>query len=180
MSVFNINTNSILEQDFSQHLDYNPDLKDKYGEVNTPFPFINKMLSIIPKECFENKNYKWLDAGAGHGNYSLCLFFILFISLYKSIPDEKERKIHIIENMIYMIEVNKENILHLREKFGNKSNIINTDYLEWETDIKFDFIIGNPPYNCNGVKKVPTNTNVSKKQMEKRFGANLLKRTFIS
>jgi hypothetical protein len=176
MSVFNINTNSILEQDFSQHLDYNPDLKDKYGEVNTPFPFINKMLSIIHKECFENKNYKWLDAGAGHGNYSLCLFFILFISLNKSIPDETERKIHIIENMIYMIEVNKENILHIREKFGNKSNIINTDYLEWETDIKFDFIIGNPPYNCNGVKKVPTNTNVSKKTDGKTVWCEFIKK----
>lgn len=165
MSVFNINLdeNTILENEFSQFLDYKAELKDKYGEVNTPFSFINKMLSIIPHNHFENKDYKWLDAGAGHGNYSLCLFFILFISLSETIPDEKERKIHIIENMIYMIEVNEENILHIREKFGNKSNIFNMDYLEWNTELRFDFIIGNPPYNCNGVKKVPTKTNVCKK-----------------
>lgn len=37
MSAININKNTILEDIFSQYLDYNPDLKDKYGEVNTPF-----------------------------------------------------------------------------------------------------------------------------------------------
>ena len=41
--------------------------------------------------------------------------------------------------------------------------IINKNYLDWEPNIKFDFIIGNPPYNCNGVKKVPTKNNVNKK-----------------
>ena len=81
MSVFNIHLESNLEENFSQHLDYNPELKELYGEINTPFSFINKMLSIIPNEKFSNKDYKWLDAGSGHGNYSLCLFFILFKSL---------------------------------------------------------------------------------------------------
>jgi len=58
MSVVNINENTILEDNFSQHLDYNFELKELYGEINTPFNFINKMLSIIPKEYFENKTLK--------------------------------------------------------------------------------------------------------------------------
>ena len=41
----------------------------------------------FPKEYFENKTLKWLDPGSGHGNYSLCLFYILFKSLIKSITD---------------------------------------------------------------------------------------------
>ena len=55
MSVFNINLNenTILEDEFYQYLDYNSELKDKYGEVNTPFSFINKMLSIIPHNHFK-------------------------------------------------------------------------------------------------------------------------------
>ena len=130
MSVVNINENTILEDNFSQHLDYNFELKELYGEINTPFNFINKMLSIIPKEYFENKTLKWLDPGSGHGNYSLCLFFILFKSLNKSIPNDQERKKHIIENMIYMVELNKDNIPFLREKFGEKGDIIDEDYLE--------------------------------------------------
>lgn len=176
MSVVNINKNTILEDNFSQHLDYNFELKELYGEINTPFNFINKMLSIIPKEYFENKTLKWLDPGSGHGNYSLCLFFILFKSLNKSIPDDQERKKHIIENMIYMVELNKDNIPFLREKFGEKGNIIEKNYLEWETDLKFDFIIGNPPYNFNGVKKVPTKMNVNKKEDGKTIWCEFVKK----
>jgi hypothetical protein len=176
MSVFNINLESNLEENFSQHLTYNPELKELYGEINTPFSFINKMLSIISIDKFSNKDYKWLDAGSGHGNYSLCLFFILFKSLKEVIPNEEERKEHIIKNMIYMIEYNKDNIPFLREKFGNKANIIETNYLEWKTNLKFDFIIGNPPYNFNGVKKVPTKNNVNKKEDGKTIWCEFIKR----
>ena len=176
MSVFNIHLESNLEENFSQHLDYNPELKELYGEINTPFSFINKMLSIIPSDKFSNKHYKWLDAGSGHGNYSLCLFFILFKSLKEVIPNEEERKEHIIKNMIYMVEYNKDNIPFLREKFGNKANIIESNYLEWQSNLKFDFIIGNPPYNFNGVKKVPTKNNVNKKEDGKTIWCEFIKR----
>lgn len=176
MSVFNINLESNLEDNFSQYLDYNPELKELYGEINTPFSFINKMLSIIPSEEFSNKDYKWLDAGSGHGNYSLCLFFILFKYLKEVILDEEERKEHIIKNMIYMVEYNENNIPFLREKFGNNANIIEGNYLEWKTNLKFDFIIGNPPYNFNGVKKVPTKNNVNKKEDGKTIWCEFIKR----
>ena len=178
MSLFNININkhTVLEDNFSQYLDYNFELKELYGEINTPFSFISNMLSIIPKKYFENKNLKWLDPGSGHGNYSLCLFFILFNSLKKSIPDKKERKKHIIENMIYMVELNKDNIPFLREKFGEKGNIIEWNYLEWNTELKFDVIIGNPPYNFNGVKKVPTKNNVNKKEDGKTIWCEFVKK----
>lgn len=163
MSVITINNNTILEDHFSQHLEYQQHLKDQYGEVNTPFSFILQMLSIIPKENYQNKDSVWLDAGAGRGNYSVCLYFMLFIGLKNSIPNETVRRTHIIEKMIYMVELNEDNIPYLREKFGEKSNIMNIDYLEWEPNMKFDFVIGNPPYNCNGVKKVPTKQNINKK-----------------
>jgi len=75
-----------------------------------------------------------------------------------------------------MIELNKDNIPFLREKFGEKGNIIEENYLEWETDLKFDFIIGNPPYNFNGVKKVPTKNNVNKKEDGKTIWCEFVKK----
>ena len=176
MSVFNIKLDTILEDNFSQYLDYNPELKELYGEINTPFKFINKMLSIIPNDKLVNKSLKWLDAGAGHGNYSLCLFFILFKSLKEIIPDDKERKEHIIKEMIYMVEFNKDNIPFLREKFGENANIYEANYLDWKSNMKFDCIIGNPPYNFNGLKKVPTKNNVNKKEDGKTIWCEFIKR----
>ncbi len=160
----NTNHHNDLGQELPEYLEYNEHLKNLYGEVNTPYSFIYKMLSIIPEEDFKNKNLKWLDAGAGHGNYSICLFIILFKALEPIIPNEVERKEHIIRNMIYMVEINSDNIFALRSTFGPNANIIEDNYIQWVTDIRFDYIIGNPPYNCDGVKKVPTKNNASKKE----------------
>ena len=176
MSVFDINETTILENKFAQHLQYNSELKDLYGEINTPFHFIFDMFSIIPSEYFENKNLKWLDAGAGRGNYSMCLFYLLFKGLKNTIIDAKERKDHIIKNMIYLIEYNRDNIPTIKERFGKDVNVIVGNYLDWEPNIEFDFVIGNPPYNCNGVKKVPTKSNVDKKQDGKTIWTEFVKK----
>ena len=164
MSLLNVNINTDLVEQYPEYITYDSKLKDKYGEVNTPYTFIGEMLSTIPLEQVYNKDMKWLDAGTGHGNFSFCLFLILLKSLEKVISDPKERKQHIIQNMIYMVEVNEDSVSHLREKFGPDANVFHQDYLAWNTDLKFDFIIGNPPYNCDGVKKVPTKTNTNKKE----------------
>ncbi len=177
MSLLNIDINDTnLVEKFPEYVKYDVELKDKYGEVHTPYVFLSKMLSSIPVEIAKNKNSKWLDAGAGRGNFSFCLFIILFNLLKDVIDDPDERKHHIINNMIYMVEINENNILHLREKFGEKANIYHEDYLQWTTDLQFDFIIGNPPYNSGGVKKVPTNTVIDKKEDGKTIWPDFLRR----
>jgi hypothetical protein len=177
MSLLNINITDInLIEKFPEYVKYDEKLKDKYGEVNTPYTFISGMLSTIPPNWAENKNCKWLDAGAGKGNFSFCLFVILFKSLVNIIPDDNERKNHIINNMIYMIELNEDNIIHLREKFGENANIYHEDYIKWNTDLKFDFIIGNPPYNSDGIKKVPTNTMINKKEDGKTIWPDFIRK----
>jgi len=177
MSVFDIiNEATILEHKFPQYLHYNPELKDLYGEINTPFYFIYDMLSVIPTCQFKNKELKWLDAGAGCGNYSMCLYSILFNALKEVLPNVEERKKHIIENMIFMVEYNPNNIPILRERFGETANIIQGNYLEWIPEMQFDFIIGNPPYNCNGVKKVPTKNNIDKKEDGKTIWTEFVKK----
>jgi hypothetical protein len=176
MSLLNVNINTNLVEQYPEYITYDSKLKDKYGEVNTPYKFIGEMISTIPVEYGYNKDMKWLDAGAGHGNFSFCLFLILLKSLENVIPDPTLRKQHIIQNMIYMVEVNEDSVSHLREKFGPDANIFHQDYLSWNTDLKFDFIIGNPPYNCDGVKKVPTKTNTNKKDDGKTIWPDFMKK----
>jgi len=146
--------------------------KDLFGEVFTPFNLIHKILNLIPEKVFENPFNKWLDVGAGSGNFSIILYLKLLDSLSEKIPDIEERKKHIIKNMIYMIELRPENIEILKTNFGEHANIYEGDFLSYKYNSEtnnimpqiFDVIIGNPPFNCNGQKKVPTNNIDNKKQ----------------
>lgn len=147
--------------------------KELYGEVFTPFSFISKILDIIPDNVFKNPNLKWLDPGAGTGKFSIILYFKLLEHLKPHFPDIEERKDHIIKNMIYMVELRSENTVILKNLFGEEANIYEGDFLNYlhnpySNDITpefFDVIIGNPPFNSNGLKKVPTNS-VSKKTQD--------------
>jgi hypothetical protein len=185
MSILEINLKkeSDLKDNFSQFLTPIQELKELYGEINTPFAFIFQMLSIIPTKYFKEPDYKWLDAGAGHGNFSICLFFLLYKHLKQRIPNNDERKTHIIENMIYMVEINDVNTTYLKKIFGEKANIVEENYLDWfptlnNKSLFFDFIIGNPPYNFNGLKKVPTKSNVNKKEDGKTIWSMFILKNF--
>ena len=54
MSILNINTTSdySLVKGVLENIEYNAELKNLYGEIHTPYWFINKMYSIIPLEYF--------------------------------------------------------------------------------------------------------------------------------
>lgn len=158
---------SILNYEYSDIdplLNINIENKTLYGEVNTPFSLIENMLDLFPDHVFKNKNLKWLDIGAGTGNFSIALFYRLDKSLFNEIPDSKERKDFIIQHMIYLIEINPNSIKILKERFGENANIYSGDYLESlpTSFVEPDIIIGNPPYNSKGIKKVPTLKNVEK------------------
>jgi len=133
-----------------------------YGEVNTPFNFIEEILSVIPEELYKNPDLKWLDPGCGSGNFSIVLYFKLLEGLKNKIKNVKERKKHIIENMMFMVELQSKNITRLKNIFGENANIYNTDFLEFNEDREYDVVIGNPPFNFMGQIKVPT-SNSNKK-----------------
>jgi tRNA1(Val) A37 N6-methylase TrmN6 len=150
---------SILEFEVNkldENLNIDINKKKKYGEVFTPFSLINKMLDMMDPKLFLNKNNTFLDMGAGTGNFSICLFYKLKNTLKSQIPDLKERKKHIIQKMIYMSELQRENIIILNKIFGIQANIIQGDFLDYN-DKQFNIILGNPPYNSQGLKKVPSN-----------------------
>jgi tRNA1(Val) A37 N6-methylase TrmN6 len=161
MSISQINI-----KEFKQNFTVSKEDKLKYGEIYTPFSLIDQMLNLFDPKVFLNKDAKWLDPGAGTGYFSIYLFHKLFEGLKPVFPDAEERKSHIIENMLYMVEIKESNILILREQFGDKANIFHMDFLVYQPTIQFDFVIGNPPYNTNGLKKVPTNTQRNKKNEE--------------
>jgi site-specific DNA-methyltransferase (adenine-specific) len=105
---------------------------------------------------WENENIKWFDPAAGMGNYPICIYYKLLEGLSYKFPDLNDRKRHIIENQLYMGELNNKNCFIIKQIFNinneYKLNLYEGDALE--IDIKkefginrFDIIIGNPPYN---------------------------------
>jgi 16S rRNA G966 N2-methylase RsmD len=155
---------TINKLDYQQNLSTQQDKKEKYGEIFTPFSLIKEMFDMLSAKVFTNPNTKWLDAGAGTGFFSMFLFWKLDIGLASAIPERNERQDHIIKNMLYMIEIQEENALILHNLFGKQANIICDDFTRYTGTTSFDYVIGNPPYNSNGTKKVPTNGSKSKKQ----------------
>jgi len=125
------------------------DAKKNRGEVFTPLSLINNMLDHLPKKVWSNPNLKWLDPANGIGNFPICVYYRLMDGLKDLFADKKERSKHIIENMLYMIELDPTNVAISRSIFldGNIEEQDFTKYIKpksWPE--KFDVIMGNPPF----------------------------------
>jgi hypothetical protein len=139
--------------------------KKKFGEVFTPMSFINNdMLGDLDayykekynKSIFEDETLKWGDTTAGMGNFPIAIYYKLMDGLKKKIPNEKDRKKHILEKMLFMAEYNKKNCFVIKQIFNInnelKLNLYEGDSLQLDIQkefgiAKFDIVIGNPPYN---------------------------------
>ena len=160
MSIFNIDVKNIFTH-YKQDFDVEEINKIIYGEVRTDYTLIYDILNLLPTSIFKNPNLKWLDPCCANGYFCIVLFYKLYYGLQNEIQDENKRKHHIINNMIFMNEINSIHIPTLKNIFGESANIYNSDYLNMN-EIDVDIIISNPPYNY-GIVKTPTNNNVSKK-----------------
>jgi hypothetical protein len=138
----------------------NVNKKESSGQVFTPNKIIIDMISTIPDEIWNNKNLKWLDPTSGIGNFMIIIYLKLMknLSHYKELKDDKIRSKHIIKNMLFMNELDKESIETTKDLFyildkDSIINIKNTNFLDYTTDDKYDIIVENPPYNIGGTKE---------------------------
>lgn len=120
--------------------------RNKFGEVFTPNILINEILDNLPEYVWRDPNLKWLDPCAGNGNMFEKVVERLEIGLCDIIPNEMERKKHIITKMLFMVEINPLNLDKINFFFGFDCNILIVDFLIYIPQIKFDIIIGNPPF----------------------------------
>ena len=142
-----------IEQKILSHLTVRVEEKDKFGEVFTPMTLIEDMFDKLPEEIWSDPSTKWLDPANGIGNFPMVAYMRLMTGLAKKIPDEEKRSKHIIENMLYMVEINPKNVKISRRIFGSSANICCADFLNEQDNVlqkfgldKFDVIIGNPPF----------------------------------
>tara|TARA_R110000822_G_scaffold13233_1_gene47123 strand:- start:620 stop:1729 length:1110 start_codon:yes stop_codon:yes gene_type:complete len=111
-----------------------------FGEVTTPPELINKMLDTLPSDTWTDKTKTFLDPCFGNGT-----FLIEIIKRLRSHGHSMEN----IESRVsgYEISVRLFNKVQKLLSHYNFSILYNRDFLNTELDMKFDVVIGNPPYN---------------------------------
>jgi len=155
MSIFHKTTTEIKEI-ITKHLPVNNKQKQEHGEVFTPLFYLEQMLETLPHSAWSNPNLKWLDPANGIGNFPMLIFEKLMLGLERKIPNKRVRAKHIVENMLYMVEIDERNVKTSREIFGPNANIYQGSFVDNPNPFPkvkhFDIIIGNPPYNEGGTK----------------------------
>lgn len=145
--------------------------KKTLGEVMTPQSLVNDMLDTLPTEVWSNPNLKWLDPCSGVGVFSAVIVERLMNGLSEIILDEEQRYRHIVEEMIYVGELQPKNMfLHLCSfdpKDEYELNVYCGSFLDegfdehmkdvWGIE-KFDVIVMNPPYQGQSGNKGSNNT----------------------
>lgn len=127
------------------------------GEVFTPIALVEHMLDALPASVWRKKDTRWLDPTAGFGVFPVLLFYRLMEGLRQEIRHEAERQRHIVENMLFMVELDGRNVMQCRRLLhqlgcGADPNVYEGDFLQWPSPQKFDVILGKPPYNSTSVK----------------------------
>jgi len=145
--------------------------KQENGEVFTPMNLVFEKLNNLDKcyikehgrSIFTEKDFKWFDPASGMGNFPVAVYLELMNGLKTQIPCDEERKKHIIENMLFMSEINKKNVFICHQIFNlnsrYKMNLYEGDTLElnisnkWNVDLNsFDVVLGNIPFNKGGIR----------------------------
>ena len=132
-----------VKEEINNLIKYRKDKADTFGEVFTDFKLIKEHVSNIDVKLFKDSNTTFLDPCAGFGSYSIILIEYLMKGLKNWEPDEEKRYKHIIENQIYMVEIQPESCEIIRKLLNPdglyKLNLYNQSFLDFNLEDDEDF-----------------------------------------
>jgi hypothetical protein len=146
-----------------QHLIVSNLEKEKSGEVSTPYFLRQDMIALIKKyrPNFFMRPRKVFEPCSGKGGFVVDIVAEFQHGLKVMYPDPVERTRVIMEECIYYADINEVNIeivtnvlLDPENKYAK--NYYLGDTLKLETLPEFDLVIGNPPYNADGINNGAT------------------------
>lgn len=96
-------------KNLGSNIDRSDDRIAETGEVFTPPELIDKMIANLDEKVLKNPNSKFLDNAAGNGN---------FIVQLKNKLCEYHDEQHVIQNMLYAVELMEDNHQELCQRIG--------------------------------------------------------------
>jgi len=107
------------------------------ADNTTPMSLVQEMIDKIPEEIWKDTSATILDPAAGTGTF--------LVAAYWKMIQAGDTHENIISNRLFACEINLVYLKIIKDKLGIK-NIYDKDFLQLDLDMKFDVVIGNPPY----------------------------------
>ena len=124
---------SQLESELENYNTY--EKRKENDEVFTPDFLIEEMLDKLDPNVWSDPNKTWLDPCAGIGNFSVFILERLMKGLESWQPEPELRRKHILENMLFHIEMNSESVEKLQKVLNPdgryKLNVKCMDFLQY-------------------------------------------------
>jgi len=135
--------------------------RSSMGEVQTPKELAQEMINKLPEEIFISDKTTFLDPCFGSGT------FLKEIALKLRKYDHSKENINL---RLMGIEKSIRFINKIQQLQGFNPTLVHADFLEYDfKDMKFDVIIGNPPYNDESSRQSEGSRTKGGRNMAKEF-----------
>ncbi len=102
------------------------------GEVFTPPELVRDMINEIPEETLRNPDSTFLDNSCGSGNF--------LVGLLERLLEYHERE-HILQNMLYGVDLMYDNITETRKRLGVSED---NPHFVCANALEYDYSFGQP------------------------------------